>query len=157
MPLQALSAAPGCRIIVPAEDMNKKILVIDDEESIRFTFSCLLADQGYDVASVASHAAGLQALQSDSYDLIFLDLLLGVHSGLTTLQEIKSRHPEIPIIMITGAPDEETVTRAISMGAFAYVPKPVRQETLANITRKALSLGAPTAVRQFQPDASFDG
>lgn len=123
--------------------MKKKILVIDDEESIRFTFSYLLADQGFDVTSVASHDEGLQALADDHYDLIFLDLLLGVHSGLGTLQEIKQHHAEIPVIMITGAPDEETVAKAIRLGAFAYVPKPVRQETLANITHKALALNNP--------------
>lgn len=125
--------------------MKKKILVIDDEESIRFTFSYLLADQGYDVLSVATHDEGLQALAETDFDLIFLDLLLGVHSGLGTLQEIKQQYADIPVIMITGAPDEETVSRAIRLGAFAYVPKPVRQETLANITRKALSLHIPPA------------
>jgi two-component system, NtrC family, response regulator HydG len=120
----------------------KGILVIDDEESIRFTFSYLLEDQGYAVDVAASPDEALGYLKAKHYDLIFLDLLLGTHSGIATLKEIRNGHPDTPVIMVTGAPDSESVSQAISMGAFAYMPKPVRLDTLTAITEKALKLSA---------------
>jgi two-component system, NtrC family, response regulator HydG len=119
--------------------MKQQILVIDDEESIRFTFSYLLEDLGYVVSTAASPNEALAAIENHDFDLIFLDLLLGIHSGLVTLETIKSRLPLTPVIMVTGAPDEDTVSKAISLGAFAYIPKPVRQETLQTITEEALA------------------
>jgi len=120
----------------------KEILIIDDEESIRFTFSYLLEDQGYGVDVAASPDEALDKLAHKSYALIFLDLLLGTHSGITILKEIKKSNPETPVIMVTGAPDSDSVSQAISMGAFAYIPKPVRLETLVDITEKALNFRA---------------
>lgn len=80
----------------------------------------------------------MNCLEQEQFDLIFLDLLLGTHSGITTLQQIKQVAPTTPVVMITGAPDSDSVSKAVSMGAFAYIPKPVRLETLASITEKAL-------------------
>lgn len=122
--------------------MPKEILVIDDEESIRFTFSYLLEDQGYAVEVAASPDEALEKLARKSYALIFLDLLLGTHSGITILKEIKKSNPETPVIMVTGAPDSDSVSQALSMGAFAYIPKPVRLETLVTVTEKALNFRA---------------
>ena len=114
------------------------ILVIDDEESIRFTFSYLLEDQGYVVDVAASSDEALDKIACKRYALIFLDLLLGTQSGISILKEIKKGNPETPVIMVTGAPDTDTVSQAIEMGAFAYIPKPVRLDTLIGITEKAL-------------------
>ena len=119
--------------------MAERILVIDDEESIRFTFQYLLADQGYEVEVAATPHEAMELMSAGEFDLVFLDLLLGAHSGINTLKEIKQRAPFCPVIMITGAPDEETVSQAVRIGAFAYIPKPVRQEILSSITRKGLA------------------
>lgn len=80
----------------------------------------------------------MASLENEQFDLIFLDLLLGTHSGLGTLKEIKAMAPQTPVVMITGAPDSDSVSKALNMGAFAYIPKPVRLETLSSITEKAL-------------------
>jgi len=119
--------------------MSERILIIDDEESIRFTFQYLLSDQGYQVDVAECPEEALQHLEEGAYDLIFLDLLLGTHSGISLLKSITRIAPQTPGVMVTGAPDEETVSQAIHCGAFAYIPKPVRQETLMTITTKALN------------------
>ncbi|RME40191.1 MAG: response regulator, partial [Deltaproteobacteria bacterium] len=90
--------------------MQKQILVIDDEESIRFTFKYLLGDQGYLVETAGSSDEARQMITQKSYDLIFLDLLLGLHSGLTLLKEIREQLPQTPVVMVTGAPDEQTIS-----------------------------------------------
>ncbi|PNU21096.1 hypothetical protein C2E25_03430 [Geothermobacter hydrogeniphilus] len=118
--------------------MNEQILVIDDEESIRFTFQYLLADRGYAVDVAEGPKDALAQLEAKNYDLIFLDLLLGTHSGISVLRQIRQIAPLTPVVMVTGAPDEDTVSEAIRCGAFAYIPKPVRQETLMTMTAKAL-------------------
>lgn len=118
--------------------LPKNILVIDDEESIRFTFSYLLRELGHRVDVAESAEEALDKLIAKHYDLIFLDLLLGAESGITTLKQIRIRQPDTQVIMVTGAPDTTTVSQAISLGAYAYIPKPVRLETLSAITEKAL-------------------
>lgn len=118
--------------------MSERILVIDDEESIRFTFQYLLSDHGFDVDVAADPTEAMAKITANDFDLIFLDLLLGTHSGIAVLKAIKQATPLTPVIMVTGAPDEETVSQAIRVGAFAYIPKPVRQETLMTIAQKAL-------------------
>ncbi|TYP00231.1 response regulator receiver domain-containing protein [Geothermobacter ehrlichii] len=125
--------------------MNEQILVVDDEESIRFTFKYLLGDQGYQVETACSPEEALERISQREFDLIFLDLLLGLHSGLTLLKDIRQQLPNTPVVMVTGAPDEQTVSDAIRNGAFAYIPKPVRQDTLETITRKALDYRASLA------------
>ncbi len=125
--------------------MNEQILVVDDEESIRFTFKYLLGDQGYRVETACSPEEALEQIGRCEFDLIFLDLLLGLHSGLTLLKDIRQQLPNTPVVMVTGAPDEQTVSDAIRSGAFAYIPKPVRQDTLETITRKALDYRASLA------------
>lgn len=122
--------------------LGKNILVIDDEESIRFTFSYLLEDLGYRVDVAESAEEALAKLASKRFHLVFLDLLLGAHSGIDTLKEIRTSQPDAQVIMVTGAPDTTTVSQAISLGAFAYIPKPVRLETLSAITEKALKHSA---------------
>ncbi|RMF47405.1 MAG: response regulator [Deltaproteobacteria bacterium] len=119
--------------------MQKQILVIDDEESIRFTFKYLLGDHGYQVETASSSEEARELFTSRSFDLIFLDLLLGLHSGLTLLKEIREHLPHTPVVMVTGAPDEQTISEAIRSGAFAYIPKPVRQDTLLTMAEKALA------------------
>jgi two-component system, NtrC family, response regulator HydG len=125
---------------------QKQILVIDDEDSIRFTFSYLLAEQGHKVDAAASPDEAMACLNRTHYDLIFLDLLLGTHSGITTLEEIRKFSPGTPVVMITGAPDSDSVSRAVSLGAYAYLPKPIRLDTLIAMTNKALKSSAGKSV-----------
>jgi DNA-binding NtrC family response regulator len=126
---------------------QKQILVIDDEESVRFTFSFLLTNQGHKVDVAATPDEAMASLKQTRYDLIFLDLLLGTHSGITTLAEIMKHSPDTPVVMVTGAPDSESVSQAVSLGAFAYIPKPIRLDTLLAITDKALEHGTGSSIQ----------
>ena len=118
--------------------MNSRILIVDDEESIRFTFSSFLKDEGYDVTVASSLAQCSEEIETDGFDLIFLDILLGGDSGIDVLRICKEKNPTCPVVMITGAPALDTATDAVRLGAYDYIPKPVRHETLLRITSKAL-------------------
>jgi len=117
---------------------NSRILCIDDEESIRLTFSSFLAEEGYLVDTASSADEALEHIGAHSYDLIFLDILLGTHSGINVLRVIRKKRITAPVIMVTGAPEVETAAEAVRLGAFDYISKPVRQETLIRLAKLAL-------------------
>ncbi len=119
--------------------MKSKILVVDDEESIRFTFDAFLKDEGHEVETADSINACTQKIDAADFDLIFLDIMLGADSGIDLLRICKEKLPNCPVIMITGSPELETATEAVRLGAFDYISKPVRHETLVRITTKALA------------------
>lgn len=115
-----------------------RILLVDDEEGIRFTLGCLLKKEGFQVDAAATHAQAMELLNAESYDLAFVDIMLGGESGVTVLREIKTRFPAIQVVMITGRPEVESAAEAVRLGAFDYLTKPVRPETLMAVCRHAL-------------------
>jgi len=114
------------------------ILVIDDEESLRFTLGSFLQDEGYLVTTASSFAEAEELIQQSFFDLVFLDIQLGQYSGLDLLKMIRSHLAYTPVVMITGAPDVSTAAEAVRQGAFDYIPKPIRQETLLRVAQMAL-------------------
>ncbi|MBM9535654.1 sigma-54 dependent transcriptional regulator [Desulfobulbus alkaliphilus] len=122
--------------------MSARILVIDDEESIRFTFERFLRAAGHIVATAASCGEAMACLSETSFDLVFADIILEDGTGIDLLREIKARGLSCPVIMITGDPGVKTATDSIRLGAFDYIPKPVNQESLLGVTRTALKFKA---------------
>ncbi|HHT9108834.1 MAG TPA: sigma-54 dependent transcriptional regulator [Candidatus Wunengus sp. YC63] len=118
--------------------MGSKILVIDDEESIRYTFKSFLLDEGYEVLTAQGYQEALSAIDTAELDLIFADILLGGKTGLEVLREVKERNLRCPVVMITGDPDIDSASEALRLGAFDYIPKPIKQDTLLRITKIAL-------------------
>jgi PAS domain S-box-containing protein len=118
--------------------MMGKILVIDDEEGIRFTFQSFLSKEGHEVVTAEDYDAALKALSLNEFDLIFADIILGKYTGIDILREIKNRNLRCPVIMITGQPDIETAAQSVRLGAFDYVAKPVVKEALLRLTNLAL-------------------
>jgi two-component system, NtrC family, response regulator HydG len=118
--------------------MSARILVIDDEESIRFTFERFLAAEGHIVATAESCSEALARINETSFDVVFADIILGDGTGIDILREIRARGLNCPVIMITGDPAVETAADSIRLGAFDYIPKPINQESLLHATRTAL-------------------
>ncbi|HEY4481820.1 MAG TPA: sigma 54-interacting transcriptional regulator [Candidatus Brocadiaceae bacterium] len=118
--------------------MGSKILVIDDEESIRYTFKSFLLDEGYEVLTARDYQEALSAIDTKGLDLIFADILLDGKTGIDVLRETKERNLRCPVVMITGDPDIDSASEALRLGAFDYIPKPIKQDTLLRITKIAL-------------------
>jgi PAS domain S-box-containing protein len=121
------------------ETANSRILLVDDEEEIRFTLGCLLKSEGYQVDTAAGHVDAIICLQNVHYDLAFVDIKLNGESGIDVLQDIKAISPTTLVVMFTGNPEVKTAAAAVRLGAFDFITKPVRQETLILITRHALA------------------
>lgn len=118
--------------------MQAQILVVDDEESIRFTFETFLAEEGYGVATATSLEEALQLCATTAFDLVFSDILLGKGNGVDFLRDFRMLNPNTPVVMITGFPTVGTATEALRLGAYDYIPKPVTQDILLRVTRMAL-------------------
>ncbi|HEY9073760.1 MAG TPA: sigma-54 dependent transcriptional regulator, partial [Desulfobaccales bacterium] len=101
-----------------------RVLVIDDEKNIRVTLSAYLEGMGCRVTMVATAEAALAALESQTFDLAFLDLRLKETSGLELLPKILSLSPRLPVVVITAYATIETAVEAIKRGARDYLPKP---------------------------------
>jgi two-component system response regulator HydG len=115
------------------------ILVIDDEESIRFTFKTFLSDEGYSVTTASDYDEASALLTGPGCDLVFADILLGGgRTGIDLMREARERNLDCPFVIVTGAPNIESASDAVRLGAFDYISKPVHQETLLRVARMAL-------------------
>jgi len=120
----------------PAQD--SKILVVDDEESIRYTFESFLTDEGYSVITARDYHEAVEKISETDFDLIFTDIILGGNTGIDLLRKIKEENYTCPVVMITGYPNIDSASDAVRLGAFDYISKPVRPDTLIHSATMAL-------------------
>lgn len=112
------------------------ILLIDDEESLRWSYALILETAGHQVATAEDYDSALELLSSNSYDLIISDLLLPGHSGLEIVEWLTNQHIDVPVVIVTGQPEQETVCRGFELGVFEYLTKPVRKNDLLSIVNQ---------------------
>jgi DNA-binding NtrC family response regulator len=112
-----------------------KILIVDDEKSIRIALADELRDAGYEVVAAESGEAALALLESDFFDLVITDLIMGKLSGLDLLAHIKKRKPAPEVLLITAHATVETARDALKNGAIDYLCKPFEVDTLLHIIR----------------------
>jgi PAS domain S-box-containing protein len=120
-------------------DLRSRILVVDDEESIRFTFRSFLEEEGYETITAASYSEAMGFLREVDFELVYADIILEGKSGIDLLRESKRLPGSPEFIIITGAPSVETAANAVRLGAIDYIVKPIRHGDLMRITDRALS------------------
>lgn len=118
--------------------MEATILIIDDEENIRFTLARFLRAEGFKVATADSYEEAITIMNKTQFDTIFVDIILRGRTGIDILKEVYRRGLQCPVIVFSGAPSIETAAEAVKLGAFDYLCKPLRQDTLLQVTRTAL-------------------
>lgn len=122
-----------------SQDKGARILIIDDEASIRLTFEMFLAREGYGpITTAATFNEALVAIKEQEFDLIISDIVLEEKKGTDLLQIIRESGLECPVVMVTGFPNLDTAADAVRYGAFDYISKPVNKETLLKFVRQAL-------------------
>ena len=115
-----------------------KILVVDDEEKIRFVLSCLLGDQGYEVATASDGGEALEAAEEIAPDLILLDLEMPVMDGSEALKELKRLGLADKVIILTAYGTIPSAVEAMRLGACDYLTKPFVNEELLLVIERAL-------------------
>ena len=118
--------------------MKPTILIVDDEPGVRSALSGVLRDEGYTVDAVPSGEACLERLARGPVDLIVLDVWLPGMDGLATLARLRERQVDAQVVLISGHGNIESAVRAIKLGAFDFVEKPLSIEKTVLVVRNAL-------------------
>src|SRR5215218_4134976 len=117
---------------------NEQILVVDDDQMIRWTLREALQSWGFAAIEAASVAEGLKNFNADLPAAVLLDIDLPDGSGLDVLREIKREHPEAIVIMITGNVQIDNTISALRGGAYDFIAKPIKLEELRVTIRNAI-------------------
>jgi two-component system nitrogen regulation response regulator NtrX len=114
------------------------ILVVDDEPGVRSSVAGVLRDEGFEVETVGTGEECLELVAQRAYDVVVLDIWLPGIDGLTTLQRLVERQVDAQVVIISGHGNIESAVRAIKMGAFDFVEKPLSLEKTVLVVRNAL-------------------
>jgi two-component system nitrogen regulation response regulator NtrX len=116
------------------------ILIIDDEAGIRRTLASILEDEGYKVLTAEDAVLGLEMLERESVDLVFLDVLLPKLGGMEALEKIRQEKPGIEVVVISGHANVDMAVRAVKLGAFDFLEKPLSLDKVLTVCRNAVTL-----------------
>jgi len=108
--------------------MSYLILVVDDEQSICQALTGILSDEGYEVITAFNASQAIKKVNEELPDLVLLDIWLPDIDGLTVLKEIKKQYPQLPVVMISGHGNVETAVKAMKLGAYDFIEKPLSWE-----------------------------
>jgi two-component system, NtrC family, nitrogen regulation response regulator NtrX len=120
--------------------MQKTILIVDDEKSICKSLGSILVDEGYEILTAGSGEEAMKVIEEDPPQLVILDIWLPGIDGIETLKVIKSRYPQIRVIMISGHGTIETAVKATKLGAFDFFEKPLSMEKIILIVNHVFEL-----------------
>ena len=132
IPAAAVSDRPQTR------DGRSRVLVVDDESSIRELLQKTLALAEYDVDTAPDGRAALERLRLGNYDLLIADLKMPGMDGLSVIREAKRYKTDLPVIVITGFSTESSAIEAINLGVSGYLTKPFRVPEVLKQAEKAL-------------------
>jgi excisionase family DNA binding protein len=133
------AAAPAA----PVRSARQRVLVVDDEASIRDLLSKTLALAEYDVDTAPDGTSALDRMRAFNYDLLIADLKMPGMDGLTLIRQAKRIKADLPVIIITGFSTESSAIEAVNLGVAGYLTKPFRVPQVLAAASKAL--GAPAA------------
>jgi DNA-binding NtrC family response regulator len=114
------------------------VLIIDDEEVLQDVLTALLRKEGHQTHSAFSGEEGLEMLDREEVDLVLLDLMLPGMHGMQVLREMRRKHPDVVVVVITAFSSIESAIDAMREGAFHYIPKPFKNEEVLLTLRKGL-------------------
>ena len=120
-------------------DQKYKILIVDDDETIRSTMKAILEDEGYIVDSAANGKEAIKKTQEQSYNLALLDIRLPDMEGVELLKLMKEPIPRMRKIMVTGFPSLQNAVEAVNKNADAYLIKPVDVDKLLATVKEQLA------------------
>jgi two-component system nitrogen regulation response regulator NtrX len=120
--------------------MASDILIVDDEADIRELVAGILQDEGHDTRTARDSDEAWSAVVARQPNLVFLDIWLRGSrlDGLQLLDSLKQQHPELPIVIISGHGNNETAASTIKRGAYDFIEKPFKADSLTLVAKRAL-------------------
>jgi two-component system, NtrC family, nitrogen regulation response regulator GlnG len=122
-----------------------RLLIADDEDSLRWVLEKGLQQAGYDVTGVKDGEAALQAFAAESFDLVFLDVRMPGMDGLTALAKLRDVRNDVPIVVMTAHGTMDTAIQAMQKGAYDYLAKPFDLDEVVLLAERALAASRLTA------------
>ncbi|MBI4848197.1 MAG: response regulator [Nitrospirae bacterium] len=123
--------------------MEKKLIIVEDEETLCESLKRVLTREGYAVDAVNSAEDAFTMLEEKEYDLIITDIILPGLNGIKLIKRIKEKNPEQTVVVMTAYASLETAEEALRAGAFDYIVKPVMHEEIKQIVKNALTRETP--------------
>jgi len=134
--------------------LDKRVLVVDDEQIVRDSCERVLKDAGYAVRTVGNGHDALEACRAERFDVMFTDLKMPGMQGLDVIRKVAKEFPETRVIIITGYPSQESALHAGRLGVFDYLEKPLSPERLSAATQSALTQPAPRQTTVELPETA---
>jgi DNA-binding response OmpR family regulator len=134
---------------------GSKVLIVDDEPSVRLVFRTTLEAAGYDVAEAAEGGAALGALRGGPVDLVFLDLRMPGMDGLEVLRHLRDVGDDVPVVIVTAHGDVPNAVEAMKLGAIDFLAKPLSPAALRKAALEVLARHAqrpPSGSRPVAPE-----
>ncbi len=128
-----------------------RILVVDDDAIVVKSCRRILEAEGFEIISAPSADEALKTMRNWDLDLVLIDVKMPKHDGLYLMRETKKAWPDIPIMVMSGYPTQETVADVLNLGACLFIPKPFRPDELVksihqviqkDVKRKSFPTGA---------------
>jgi DNA-binding NtrC family response regulator len=119
---------------------QKRVMFVDDEESVRLSWNRYLSQQGFDVTTAADGGNAIDLLRSEPIDVVVSDLKMPGVDGVQLLQWIHDERPETQFILLTGYGSEDVERKVRELGAYEYLNKPISPDTLAAVVTAATHL-----------------
>jgi two-component system response regulator AtoC len=118
----------------------QRVLVIDDDASLRYTLEAVLSDAGFEVETAESGEKGLAAFEGHGADVVLTDLAMPEMDGMQVLERLRALDPSVPVLMLTAHGSERLAVAAMKAGASDYLPKPFDPDELTLIVKRAVEV-----------------
>lgn len=141
------------RVLEPVQRSDIRILVVDDEASIRRTLEGIFHDEGFETLVAQDGKEALALIRSERPSLVLLDIWMPGMDGIETLEKIKASHPDLPVIMISGHATIATAIGATRLGAADFIEKPLDLNATLDSVKRALGKDAPQRSFEEKPSA----
>lgn len=119
-------------------DRKGRVLVVDDEESVRALLERVLAREGYTVATAANGEDALGKVSRLDIEMVLLDIKMPGMSGMEVLRQLNASRPDIGVVMVTSVADMQTAVEAMKLGAHDYITKPFNADEVVRTVQKAI-------------------
>lgn len=125
---------------IRANESQPRILIIDDEESVRMSLATILKKSGYDVFISSNGEEGIRHVEKYNFDLVITDLKMHGMDGIKVLEQVKAISPDTLVIIITGYASLESAVAAIRKGASDYLVKPFQIDVLKLVVKRSVEI-----------------
>ncbi len=115
-----------------------RILIVDDEKSIRLTLQAFLEKDGYKIHTAKNVDDAIALIDTYTFATIITDIIMPRMSGIDLLEKLKKIYPRVPVIIITGEPTLKTASESVRAGAFDYLMKPIHGDEIRKVVSKAV-------------------